>query len=125
MKKHIVDEKTGISYTLHGEYYLPDLELPDGEGIEIGVWGQRHLRYIREHRKGLYSQLVLTGALNNYLADVDRKAEGAFLRLVNEIAERESVTERLKAEDQMEWVRRMNCIREMAIEIVNKEIVFS
>ena len=123
MKKHIVDRKTGISYTLHGEYYLPDLELPNEKRNEIGIWGQRHLRYIREHRKGFYSQLILTGRLNGYLADVDRQAEESFLRMVNEIAEREGVTERLKAEDQMEWVRRMNCVRERAMEIVNEEIL--
>ena len=125
MKKHIVDEKTGISYTLHGDYYLPDLELPNEEQREIGTWGQRHLRFIKAHRKGLYSQLILTGRLNDYLAGIDRQAEESFLRLVNEIAEREGVTEQLKAEDQMEWVRRMNCIRERAMEIVNKEIIYA
>ncbi len=124
MKKHIVDEKTGISYMLHGEYYLPDLELPDEERKEIDIWGQRHLRYIKEHRKGFYSQLILTGRLNSYLADVDRLAEESFLRLVDEIAEREGVTERLKVDDHMEWVRMMNCVRERAMEIVNEDNIY-
>ena len=124
MKQHIIDEKTGIGYTLHGDYYLPDLELPAGKGKEIGIWGQRHLRFIKEHRKGLFSQLVLTGKLNSYLADVDKQAEESFFRLVNEIAVREGVTERLKAEDQMEWVQRMNNIRERAMELANAALIY-
>ena len=124
MKQHIIDEKTGIGYTLHGDYYLPDLELPAGKGKEIGIWGQQHLRFIKEHRKGLFSQLVLSGTLNSYLADVDKQAEESFFRLVNEIAVREGVTERLKAEDQMEWVQRMNNIRERAMELTNAALIY-
>ena len=114
MKRHITDEKTGISYTLHGDYYLPDLELPTEEERPIGIWGQRHLRYIREHRKALYTGLLLDGKLNGYLADLNEQAEDMFFRLVKELAEKEGITETLKAENQMLWVRRMNAVRETA-----------
>ena len=125
MKKHITDEKTGISYTLHGDYYLPDLELPAQEVKPIGIWGQRHLRYIREHRKALYTGLFLGGKLNSYLADLNEEAEDMFFRLVKELAEKEGITETLKAADQMEWVRRMNAIRETATEIVNNDLIYA
>ena len=125
MKKHITDEKTGISYTLHGDYYLPDLELPAEEERPIGIWGQRHLRYIQEHRKALYTGLFLDGELNSYLADLNEQAEDMFFRLVKELAEKEGITETLKAADQMEWVRRMNAIRETATEIVNNDLIYA
>ena len=125
MKKHITDEKTGISYTLHGDYYLPDLELPAEEERPIGIWGQRHLRYIREHRKALYTGLFLDGKLNGYLADLNDQAEDMFLRLVNELAEKEGITEALKAENQMLWVQRMNAGWETAMEIVNNELIYA
>lgn len=125
MKKHITDEKTGISYTLHGDYYLPDLELPAEEERPIGIWGQRHLRYIREHRKALYTGLVLDGKLNGYLADLNEQAEDMFFRLVNELAEKEGITEALKAENQMLWVQRMNAVRETATEIVNNDLIYA
>ena len=126
MKKHITDEKTGISYTMHGDYYLPDLELPAQEKERpIGIWGQRHLRYIREHRKALYTGLVLDGKLNGYLADLNEQAEDMFFRQVNELAEKEGITETLKAGNQMLWVQRMNAIRETATEIVNNELIFA
>lgn len=125
MKKHITDEKTGISYTLHGDYYLPDLELPAQEEKPIGIWGQRHLRYIREHRKALYTGLFLDGKLNSYLADLNDQAEGMFFRLVNELAEKEGITEALKAENQMLWVQRMNAVRETATEIVNNDLIYA
>ena len=125
MKKHITDEKTGISYTLHGDYYLPDLELPAEEERPIGIWGQRHLRYIREHRKAIYTGLVLDGKLNSYLANLNEQAEKLFFRLVKELAEKEGITEALKAENQMLWVRRMNAIRETATEIVNNNLVLT
>lgn len=125
MKKHITDEKTGISYTLHGDYYLPDLELPaQEEKRPIGIWGRRHLRYIREHRKALYTGLLLDGKLNGYLADLNEQAEDMFFRLVKELAEKEGVTEQLKATDQMKWVQKMNNVRERATEIVNVDVVF-
>ena len=126
MKKHITDEKTGISYTLHGEFYLPDLELPaQEEEHPIGIWGQRHLRYIREHRKALYTGLFLDRKLNGYLADLNEQAEDMFFRLVNELAEKEGITETLKAENQMLWVRRMNAVRETAAEIVNNDLIIN
>lgn len=125
MKKHIKDEKTGISYTLHGDYYLPDLELPAQEEKPIGIWGQRHLRYIQKHRKALYTGLFLDGKLTCYLADLNDQAEDMFFRLVNELAEKEGITEALKAENQMLWVQRMNAVRETATEIVNNELIYA
>ena len=124
MKKHITDEKTGISYTLHGDYYLPNLELPAQEEKPIGIWGQRHLRYIREHHKSLYTGLFLDGKLNGYLIELNEQAEDMFFRLVNELAEKEGITESLKAENQMLWVQRMNAVRETATEIVNHEMIY-
>ncbi len=125
MKKHITDEKTGIRYTLYGDYYLPDLELPTEEERPIGIWGQRHLLYIRQHRKALYTGLFLDGKLNGYLADLNEQAENMFFRLVKELAEKEGITETLKAENQMLWVQRMNAVRETATEIVNNELIFN
>ena len=125
MNKHIYNEQTGISYTLHGDYYLPDLALPEEErGVEIGVWGQRHLRYIKQHRKVLYLNLLTSGKLNGHLADIDKQAEDMLSRLVKQMAERECVTEQLKADNQMEWVARMNNIRSRATEIVNKDLIY-
>ena len=125
MEKRIYNEQTGISYTLHGDYYLPDLALPEEErGVEIGVWGQRHLRYIKQHRKVLYLNLLTSGKLNGHLADVDKQAEDMLSRLVKQMAERECVTEQLKADNQMEWVARMNNIRSRATEIVNKDLIY-
>ena len=103
MEKRIYNEQTGISYTLHGDYYLPDLALPEEErGVEIGVWGQRHLRYIKQHRKVLYLNLLTSGKLNGHLADIDKQAEEMFSRFVKQMAEREGVTEKLKVDNQME-----------------------
>ena len=125
MEKRIYNEQTGINYTLHGDYYLPDLALPEEEkGVEIGVWGQRHLRYIKQHRKVLYLNLLTSGKLNGHLADLDKRAEEMFSRLVKQMAEREGVTEKLKADNQMEWVTRMNNIRIRATEIVNKDLIY-
>lgn len=125
MKRHFTDEKTGISYTLQGDYYLPDFELPAEEQQPIGVWGQRHLRYIKQHRKAFYTNLLTSGKLNSYLADIDRQAEEMFSRLVKEYAEKEDVTEQLKADSQMVWVGRMNNIRSRVIEIVNTELIYT
>lgn len=124
MKQHFTDEKTGISYTLQGDYYLTDLALPAEEQQPIGVWGQRHLRYIREHRKALYTGLLLNGKLNSYLADLNEQAEDMFFRLVKELAEKENVTEELKATNMMLWVQKMNNIRNRAMEIVNADIIY-
>lgn len=125
MKQHFTDERTGISYTLQGDYYLPDLELPAEEQQPIGVWGQRHLRYIKQHRNAFYTDLLTSGKLNSYLADIDRQAEEMFSRLVKELAEKEYLTEQLKADNQMEWVGRMNNIRSRVIEIVNTELIYT
>ena len=125
MEKHIYNEQTGISYTLHGDYYLPDLALPDEEkGVEIGVWGQRHLRHIKQNHKVLYLNLMTSGKLNGYLADIHRQAEDMFFLLVKHMAEREGVTEQLKADNQKEWVARMNNIRSRVMEIINKETIY-
>ncbi len=125
MNKHITDKKTGISYTLQGDYYLPDLALPPEEEQPIGIWGHRHLRYIRQHKRLLYSNLLTSGKLSSYLADIDRQAEEMFSRLVKQMAEREDVTEQLKAENQMEWVRKMNNIWNRAVEMVSAELIYA
>ena len=122
MKKHITDEKTGISYTLHGDYYLPDLELPEQK--PVGIWGQQHLQYLKKRRKEVYDSLLLSGKLNDHLADIDKQADEMFRRLVKQLAEKEAITEQLKAADQMEWVRRMNAVQATATEIVNGELIY-
>lgn len=125
MEKHIQNEHTDISYALQGDYYLPDLALPEQEDKPIGLWGQRHLKYIKQHRKILYINLLTSGKLSDYLADLDKQAEDMFSRLVKQMAECEGVTEQLKANDQMNWVAWMNNIRSGAIEIVNKDIIYA
>ena len=123
MAKTIFEEMGG-SYTQVGDYLLPDLKLPEEEQQTIGVWSQRHRRYLKEHRRATYATLLTSGKLNSYLADIDRQAEELFSRLVKQIAEAEGVTEQLKADNQMEWVRRMNNIRNRAMEIVNSELIY-
>lgn len=115
-------EQMGGTYRQEGDYLLPNLAVP--ELAPIGIWGQRHLRYIKAHRKAVYTGLLLGGKLNGYLTEVDRQAEEMFLRLVNQMAERESVTEQLKADNQMEWVRRMNSIRARTEEIIYTELIY-
>ena len=118
MKQHYTDEKTGISYTLQGDYYLPDLILPaEKEERHIGVWGQRHAKYLKQNHKVLYMNLFTSGKLSSHLADVDEQAQEMFSRLVNQMAEREGVTEQLKLENQMKWVARMNNNQSRAAEI--------
>lgn len=125
MKQHFTDEKTGINYTLQGDYYLPDLALPAEEQQPIGIWGQRHLRHIKQNRRVLYINLLTSGKLNSYLADINRQAEEMFSRLVKQMAEYEGVTEQLKADNQMAWVGRMNDIRSRATEIVNNDLIIT
>ena len=125
MEKRIYIKQTGIGYTLQGDYYLPELALPEQEDKPIGLWGQRHLRYIKQYHKVRYTNLLTSGKLNGYLADIDKQAEDMFFRLVKQMAEREGVTEQLKADDQMEWVARMNVIRNSATETVNTEIIYA
>ena len=115
----------GGTYTQVGDYLLPNLELPEEEQQPIGVWGQRHRRYLKEHRRATYATLLTGGKLNDYLADIDRQAEELFSRLVKQMAEAEGVTETLKAANQMEWVGRMNSIQSRAIEIVNSELIYT
>ena len=124
MQKQIYDGKNGLWYELHGDYYLPCLSAPPEEQRPIGVWGQRHLRYLRQHRKVLYTEIQVTGKLNDYLADLNEQAENMFLELVTQMAGREGVTEQLKAQDQMLWVLRMNSIRNRAMEEVNNDLIY-
>ena len=124
MAKTIFEEMGG-TYTQVGDYLLPDLKLPEEEQQPIGVWGRRHTRYLKEHRRTTYAALLTSGKLNSYLADINRQAEEMFLRLVKQMAEREGVTEKLKADNQMEWVARMNNIRRRATEVVNKDIIYN
>ena len=125
MQKQIFDEKNGLWYELHGDYYLPCLSVPPEEQQPIGVWGQRHLRYLQQHRKALYTELRVSGRLNGYLADLDEQAETMFLRLIDQMAAREGITERLKAQNQMLWVQRMNNIRDRAMEVVNNDLIYT
>lgn len=124
MEKVIYDEKNGLWYELQGDYYIPCLKLLEEEQQPIGIWSQRHLRHIKQHRKVLYFNLLSSGKLNGYLADLDKQAEEMFSQFVNQTAECEGVTEKLKADNQMEWVARMNNIRSRAMEIINKEYIF-
>ena len=125
MAKTIFEEMGG-TYVRQGDYNLPCLSLPTEKGSKpVGVWGQRHLRYLKQHRKVLYTNLLTSGKLISYLADINEQAEDLFFRLVEQMAEREGVTEQLKAENQIEWVGRMNNIRSRAVEIVNAELIYS
>ena len=117
-------EQIGGTYTMQGDYRLPNLTLP-AEERHIGVWGQRRLRYLKQHRKVLYYNLLTSGKLHSHLADVEEEAQSLFSRLVKEYAEKEGVTEQLKATDQMAWVRRMNNIRSRVVEVINKELIYT
>ncbi len=125
MENRIYNEQNGLWYELQGDYYIPCLALPDEEQAKIGVWGQRHLRYIKQHHKVRYVNLLTSGKLNDYLADIDKQAEDMFFRLVKQMAKRENATEKLKADNQMEWVGRMNNIRSRTTEIVNHDIIYN
>ena len=116
---------TKITYTQHGDILLPDLKLPEQPKVEIGIFGKRHLRYLERNRKILYTNMLTKGKLNAYLADIDEQAENMFDQLVRQLAEREGVTEQLKANNQMLWVKKMNSIRNRAEEIVNHELIYS
>ena len=137
MKKYKIDERTGWEYELKGEYYYPTgrimkngtltpetVDNEPEEKYDIGVWGRRHLRFIREYKKALYLDLFFSGKLNAYLADINAQAEDMFARLVKEIATREGVTEKLKAEDQMRWVQEMNRISAIAREVIYHDLIF-
>ena len=124
MENRIYDENNGLWYVRQGEYYLPELALPPEEEKPIGIWGQRHLRYLKEHKQFVYINLLTSGRLNEYLASVDEQAEDMFSRLAEEYADRQGVTERLKAENQILWVQKMNNIRMCVREIVEREILY-
>lgn len=123
MAKTIFEEKGG-TYVWQGDYYLPCLSLPEEEQKPVGIWGQRHLRYIKEHKRAFYTSLLTSCKLNSYLADIDKQAEEMFSRLVKQLAEQENVTEKLKAENQMLWVQKINNIRNRATEIVNNKLIY-
>ena len=125
MKQNFTDTKTGIPYTLHGDHYLPDLSLPAEEEISIGVWGERHKQFLKNHQRGVYNEFLVSGKLQTYLAQIDRDAQEMFDLLVRQITEQEGVTETLKSGNQMEWVHRMNSIRNRATEIVNHELIYT
>lgn len=125
MEKFITEERTGLRYELVGDYYLIAGDDEPEEQHTIGIWGQRHLRYLKEHRRVLYANLLTTGKLNSYLADIDEQAEEWFSRMVRQMAEHEDVTETLKAENQMLWVQKINNIRNRAMEIVYTNLIYA
>ena len=124
MEQYIYNEQNGLWYELQGDYYLPCLKLPEEPEVHIGIWGLRHRRYLKSHRRALYTSLLTSGKLNSYLADIDRQAEGMFSRLVKQLTEKEGVTETLKAENQMLWVQKMNNLKNAAMEIVSNELIY-
>ena len=123
MERYIYDENNGLWYELQGDYYIPCLKLPDEEQVEIGVWGQRHLEYIKCHRKGFYTALVLDCKLNRYLADINMQAEEMFDTLLSQYKTAEGMTERLKVENQIEWVSRMTNIHHRVVEVINTDLI--
>ena len=125
MERFIIDERTGLKYELVEDYYLIAGDDEPEEDQPIGVWGQRHLRYLKEHRRVRYANLLTSGELNPYLADIDRQAEELFLRLVKQMADAEGITETLKASDQMEWVGRMYSCRDHASETVYHQVSYT
>lgn len=116
---------TKITYTQQGDYLLPDLKLPEQPKVEIGIWGKRHLRYLKQHHPIRYTNLLTSCKLTDYLANIDEEANEMFNRLVKQLSEQDGVTEQLKAENQMLWVARMNNIRNRATEIVNTELIYT
>ena len=125
MKSTFTDDRTGIRYELQGDYYLPCLALPEHDDRPIGIWGQRRGRYLKEHHKILYYNLLTSGKLHTHLADINEEAEEMYARLVKELAENEKVTEQLKAADQMVWVGAMSNIRSRAMEVVNNDLIYA
>jgi hypothetical protein len=124
MAKTIFEEMGG-TYVRQGDYFIPCLTLPaEKENQPIGIWGQWHKRYLQEHKRATYTTLLTSGKLNSYLAEIDKQAQEMFSRLVKQMAEREGVTEQLKAGNQLEWVQKMNSIRNRAVEIVNTELIY-
>ena len=124
MEKYIYDKSNGLWYELEGDYYIPCLKLPNEEQLEIGIWGQRHLEYIKHHRKGFYTALMLDCELNRYLANINKQAEEMFDTLISQYKIAEGITEQFKADNQMEWIARMNNIRQRVTEIVNTDLIY-
>ena len=124
MDKYIYNEQKELWYELQGDYYLPCLKLPEEPEVHIGIWGQRHRRYLKSHRRALYISLLTSGKLNSYLADINRQAEELFSRLVKQIAESENINEELKATDTTAWIGKMNNVRNRAAEVVSEEIIY-
>ena len=124
MDKYIYDDKNGLWYELQGNYYIPRLVLPAKKEQPIGLWGQRHLRYLKEYRRNTYTTLLTSAKLNTYVADIDKQAQEHMERLTAQMKRAQGITEQLKAENPLEWVHRMNNIRACANEIVEKEIIF-
>ena len=124
MEKFIYDNNNGLWYELHGDYYLPCLAIPEEEVHTIGIWGRKHQQYLKEHRPMLYSDLVLSGKLHSYLADIDTQARNKLHLLITQLAEKEGINEQLKAQDQMAWVGAMNNIRNRAEEIILQELIY-
>ena len=124
MEQYITDERTGLKYELVGDYYLIASD-DESEQCPIGIWGQRHLRYLKQCRKTVYAELLTSGKLNEYLSNLNKQAEEIFSRLVKELAEKEGITETLKAENQMLWVQRMNAVRATATEIINHDLIYA
>lgn len=124
MEKYIYDNSNGLWYELHGDYYLPCLVIPEEEIHIIGIWGRKHQQYLREHRSMVYTDLVLSGNLYSYLADIDTQARNRLDSLVMQLAEKEGINENLKGQDQLAWVRAMNNIRNRAEEIVLHELIY-
>ena len=125
MDKYIFDENNGLWYELVGDYYFPCLTVPAEEEQSVGVWSQRHLRYIREYRRALYTSLLLSGNLSSYLADIDQQAQKMLDGIIEQMTQAQGITEALKVTDQMAWIGIMNSIRDSAMEIVNKEIIYA
>ncbi len=125
MAKTIFEEMGG-TYVRQGDYFIPALKIPKEDTTKpIGVWGQRHRRYLKEHKRATYTTLLTSGKLNGYLADIDGQAEKMFSRLIEQTAEREGITEQLKSDNQLEWVRRINNIRNRIIEIINDDLIYN
>ena len=125
MDKYIFDNNNGLWYELNGDYYLPCLILPPEEEKPIGIYGQRHLRYLKEYHRTTYTNLLTSGKLNTYLAEIDEQAKDMFFRLVKEYADRQGVTEQLKADTTLEWVQRINNIRNAVEEVINTELIYT
>ena len=125
MEKYIYNEQNGLWYELQGDYYIPCLVLDEEDTKPIGMWGRKRLDYLKKHRQALYTTLLVSGKLNSHLAEIDKRATEMFDLLVKQLAEKEGITEQLKAQDQMAWVGAMNNLRNAAEEIVNAEVIFA